>query len=347
MAQVNTVTGAIAPSDLGVTLMHEHVTLRMGGAEADTLNPGPSRAHILARSLDWLAELKARGISTIVDPAPGDIGRDLALSAEVSARSGVQIVAATGLFNEAFGGSAYWNGKRLYLQALARQEDFRHYVAEMFVNEIENGVGAEKIKCGIIKIAGSAGTLTGYEEDVLMAAAIASNATGCPITTHSDDGHLGRRQQALLLENGVPAHRIVIGHSCNTDDHVYHRGICEHGSYIGFDRFGYELAGPDEVRMEAMIKLMRSGATEHIVISNDACFCWAQNEEPAVLRDFLAKEYATRWHVLRVSDVIIPALKARGVTEAEIHTLMVENPRRYFEATEELKSGSEQLVQHA
>lgn len=330
MRKVDTVTGPIQAEDLGTTLMHEHVTLRMGGAEADTLNPGPERREIVARSLDWLAELKARGIDTIVDPAPGDIGRDLILSAEVSARSGVQVVAATGLFNEAFGGAPYFNGKRLYLNGLGRGEDFVRYLADLFVHEIEHGVGPERIRCGIIKIAGSAGTLTAYERDVLQAAAIASLTTGCPITTHSDDGYLGREQQALLVEAGVPAHRIVIGHSCNTHDHAYHCHVRDGGSYVGFDRFGYELAGTDEERMDAMIALIGAGGLESIIISNDACFCWAQSEEPAALREFLAREYETRWNALRISEVIIPALKARGVTEAQLRVLMVDNPRRYF-----------------
>lgn len=330
MRTIDTVTGRIAPDQLGTTLMHEHVTLRMPGAEADTLNPGPERREIVARSLEWLEELKRRGIDTIVDPAPGDIGRDLILSAEVSARSGVQIVAATGLFSEACGGTPYWNGKRLYLNGLGRGEDFPRYMAEVFINEIENGVGPERIRCGIIKIAGSSGALTPYEIDVLKAAAAASNATGCPITTHSDDGLLGREQQARLLAEGVPAHRIVIGHSCNTHDHAYHRDICAAGSYLGFDRFGYELAGTDAGRMEAMVRLIEAGGLESIVLSNDACLCWAQNEEPEVLRAFLAREYATRWNVLRISDVIIPALKARGISDAQLHVLMVDNPRRYF-----------------
>ncbi|GGC02825.1 phosphotriesterase [Novosphingobium endophyticum] len=330
MAQVNTLTGAVPPGELGVTLMHEHVTLQMAGATSDTLVPAPSRAEIIARSVDWLSELKSRGIATIVDPAPGDMGRDLELSAEVSARSGVRIVAATGLFNQAFGGAPYWNGKLLYLRALNRVGDFRKYVADMFINEIRNGVGPERIRCGIIKVASSASAITDYEAEILAAAAIASNETGCPITTHSDDGLLGREQQAALLGHGVPPNRIVIGHSCNTADHGYHRAVVEAGSYIGFDRFGYELAGSDVGRMDALVRLMRSGATECIVISNDACFCWAQNEEPAALREMLAAEYEKRWNPLRISDVIIPALKARGVSDAEIHTLMVENPRRYF-----------------
>lgn len=326
---INTLTGRIAPEELGVTLMHEHVTLRSCGAESDTLHAHPTRKQIVERATYWLGELKDRGIRTIVDPAPADIGRDIELSAEVSARTGVQIVAATGLFAQAYGGAPYWNGKLMYLTVLGRRQDFVRYIADMFINEIDNGIGPAKLRCGIIKVA-STTAVTDYEAAILQAAAFASNATGCPITTHSDDGLLGREQQRILLSHGVPAHRIVIGHSCNTGDHEYHRAIVDNGSYIGFDRFGYELVGSDEKRMDALIRLMRSGAIGSIVLSNDACFCWAHNEEPAVLREFLSNEYATRWNAHRISDVILPALRKRGVTDDEIHTLMVENPRRYF-----------------
>ena len=100
MVHVSTAAGPVSVEDLGCTLMHEHVTLKMAGSEANTLHPGPKRTEMVARTLDWVAEIKARGVSTIVDPAPGDMGRDLELCAELGARAGLNIVCATGLFNK-------------------------------------------------------------------------------------------------------------------------------------------------------------------------------------------------------------------------------------------------------
>lgn len=330
MTKVNGAAGPLQPSDLGMTLMHEHVTLKFLGSDTDTLTPSPARSEIMAAALDWVAHLRSRGIRTIVDPAPSDMGRDLELSAELSARTGLNIVCATGVFNEQYGATQYWNHKRGHLMRLGRLEDFHRYLADVFINEIENGAGPEKIRCGIIKVASGSKQITEYERDVLKAAALASNDTGCPITTHSDDGHLGADQQAVLTAFGVPPHRIVIGHSCNTNDHAYHRHVVEHGSYIGFDRFGFQVANTDENRMDALAALLRTGALESIVISNDACFCWAQNMEPAALREHREDERTASWNPLRVTDYIIPELKKRGVTETELETLMVDNPRRYF-----------------
>ena len=37
------------------------------------------------------------------------------------------------------------------------------------------------------------------------------------------------------------------------------------------------------------------------------------------------------WHYLHIHNDVIPALKKRGVTEEQIQTMMVENPRAIFE----------------
>jgi phosphotriesterase-related protein len=54
--------------------------------------------------------------------------------------------------------------------------------------------------------------------------------------------------------------------------------------------------------------------------------------------DFLAGEAtqamieaaAPNWHYRHISHDILPALRERGVAEEEIHTMLVNNPRRYF-----------------
>jgi phosphotriesterase-related protein len=37
------------------------------------------------------------------------------------------------------------------------------------------------------------------------------------------------------------------------------------------------------------------------------------------------------WHYLHISRDVLPALRAQGVTEAQIDTMLVDNPRRFFE----------------
>ena len=37
------------------------------------------------------------------------------------------------------------------------------------------------------------------------------------------------------------------------------------------------------------------------------------------------------WHYLHIHDDVIPALKERGVTDEQITTMLVDNPRKIFE----------------
>ena len=39
---------------------------------------------------------------------------------------------------------------------------------------------------------------------------------------------------------------------------------------------------------------------------------------------------APNWHYEHISDDVLPALLAAGVTQAQIDTMLVENPVRYF-----------------
>ena len=43
-------------------------------------------------------------------------------------------------------------------------------------------------------------------------------------------------------------------------------------------------------------------------------------------------EVLPRWHFTHIHDDVLPELRARGVTDAQIATMLIENPRRYFAA---------------
>lgn len=212
---VNTVTGPISIDALGVTLMHEHVLIGYPGWEADTLHRGPKRAEMVAVAIDKIQAMQAYGIESMLDPCPNDLGRDVELAAEVASQTGFNIICATGLYKENEGGAPHWH----FLRSVGRGVET---MAELFIHELTQGIGDTDIKAGIIKVATGEGQITEYEYDVLSAAAMASVATGAPITTHTDQGTMGEEQQAFLMEKGVPAHKIIIGHSCGSHDHDYH-----------------------------------------------------------------------------------------------------------------------------
>ena len=311
--QIQTVTGPIELDELGPTLMHEHVLTGMPGWQTDSLAPGYSRREMLQISKDKIAEMQEVGVRAMIDPCASDLGRDVEFCAEVSQATGFPIVAASGLYNEYLGGAGYWKIRGM----LGGGAD---EMAEVFVRELTEGVGATGIRTGIIKIATGSGAIRAYERSVFEAAAKASNETGVPITTHTDDGALGLEQQQLLAEHGVPAHRIIIGHVCGTGDQAYHWRLVQGGTYLGFDRFGIESSNPDAVRVASLLALMRAGATSRVVVSHDTVWCWRGRPFPS----------DPNWTPGQFCRRIVPLLREGGATDGQIDTLLVDNPRRYF-----------------
>ena len=318
---VNTVTGEIGVDELGVTLMHEHLLIAYPGWEAHSLEPGPNRDEIVSVCIDKIQSMQDIGIQSMLDPCPNDLGRDVELAAEVSARTGFNIVCATGLYKEDEGGAAYWH----FTRSVGRGVEA---MSELFIHELTVGVGATGIKAGIIKVATGEGQITPYEYEVLEAAALAAVETGAPITTHTDQGTMGEEQQAFLLGKGVPPHKIIIGHSCGSDDHAYHMNILDRGSYLGFDRFGLDILVPDEQRVRSLVALLKKQKEQQIIVSHDSVWCTRGKPFPDEMLAMIDPDVLfnpTHFH-----RNIIPRLLEAGVTQQQIDTMLVDNPRQFF-----------------
>jgi phosphotriesterase-related protein len=310
--KINTVTGPIVSGDLGKTLMHEHLVARLSGRETDESFADASPDEMIAICIDRIEEMKSAGFTSMIDPCPIDLGRDVRLAQQVASRTGFNIIAATGLFNAEFG-AAHWRMKFQF-----RPHDFIERTAEFFVKEIAAGIDGTDIKAGIIKVATGHPVITDYERAVLNAAAIASLATGVPITTHTD-GVLGDEQIAILKNAGVSPHRIIVGHSCCSDDHDYHMRIIDGGAYIGFDRFGDEFMQSDEVRVRSLFKLIGKGALQRVIVSHDSLAC----------RRGLPPEVSTH-SPLHFTRTIVPILQQSGIDDQQIDVMLIDNPGRYF-----------------
>ena len=199
-------------------------------------------------------------------------------------------------------------------------------VAEIFIKEITEGIGSTGVKAGVIKVATGPHQVTAYERNVIIAAARAHKATGAPITTHTDEGTMGREQLAILAEEHVDPRRVVIGHSCGSADLRYHTDLLDRGAYLGFDRFGLELLHPDRLRLAALIGLLGIGFERQIVLSHDTVWCWRGRPLPIP-----AEQLAPLWDPRHVLQHIVPSLRDAGVAQAKIDAMLVDNPRRYFE----------------
>jgi phosphotriesterase-related protein len=309
---VQTVTGPVDAGALGRVLMHEHVITASPGMRHDYPSSFP-RADVVAACVEGLQALKDAGIDTLVDHTTYDLGRDVELLAEVSQASGVLIVAATGVWVEP---QRFWHQR-------APAE-----TAELLIADIEQGVAGTDIRAGVIKCAIDKGGLArpGIER-ALRASAIAHRATGAHISTHTIAAERqGLDQQRIFAEEGVDLGRVVVGHSGDVADLDYHRELLAAGSYLGMDRFGVEDFLPDAQRMDAVAALCREGHAQRLLLSQDAS-CWNDRTPmEAVLRQ------RPLWHHRHVVQDIVPGLLERGVSEEQIDTMLVRNPRSIFEA---------------
>jgi phosphotriesterase-related protein len=190
---VETVTGRCRPEDLGVTLMHEHLLIGWPGWEADTAAPHWDRSEAKRVCVDRMHELKALGVTALLDPCPIDLGRDVEFAADVAQASGVRVICATGLYKEEAGAAPYFKFRSPFADTVGE-------MTELFVKEIQDGIGASGIKAGVIKVATGPHRVTDYERSVLRAAAKAHLATGVPITTHTDEGIVGLGETFYAVE---------------------------------------------------------------------------------------------------------------------------------------------------
>ena len=305
---VETLLGPLDVSKLGFTLSHEHVCYIPKGLFTE-------RTIAVTRMVEKLKEAKTSGVDTIIDLTTSDVWRDVRFGEEVSRKSGMQIVAATGF---RFAPESY-NAQTV------------EQIAEFFIREIEKGIDDTGIKAGVIKAAAVAGVVTPAEEQGFKAAARAHKATGVPIETHTDAGHRGGEMQADILEaEGVSPARVSLGHSDDTDDVNYLMGLAKRGYTIGIDHVFWgavklEKGQPDYVRYLRQIpwhqragyvkQLIDAGFGDKIFLSND----WELERERMNPDAFLFNTRKT-----------IPYLRQLGVSENEIHTITVDNPRRFF-----------------
>jgi phosphotriesterase-related protein len=182
------------------------------------------------------------------------------------------------------------------------------------------------VKAGIIKCATDEPGVTPDVERVLRAAAQAHRKTGVPISTHTHAAsEVGLKQQDVFESEGADLSRIVIGHSGDTEDTAYLKKVCDRGSFIGMDRFGVDLFLETEKRVATIKKMCDMGYADHMVLSHDAACHFDWVDPP------LRERILPNWHYNHIPDDVIPALRKAGVTEEQVTTMTVDNPRRVFE----------------
>ncbi len=313
---VNTVLGPVKSSQLGVTLIHEHLKIAWLGWEMDPYNTYNRKA-ALRQAIGNMKEVREYGVSTIVDPAPMGLGRDPEFHAEAAQASGINIIISTGL-------DAEERAMPPYFRVRTTSE-----IADVYVHDLTKGIGDTGIKAGIIKAATGEGRITKNESRALRAAARASLATGAPIVTHTTRGTMGVEQAQTFLGEGLSPAKVMIGHCCFSTDLPYLRRILGLGCSIGYDQIGLQHMQTDEYRLATLTALLTLGYVQRLFLSQDHVCCIVGAPYDRIPEHVAAMKENRHSHLFRR---FLPTARQAGIGEEAIRSMLVDNPRRLFEA---------------
>lgn len=318
---VRTVLGDVAPGQLGVTYLHEHLII-------DSSLVAETMPHIhLPHTDDAVEELdlcRSAGVGAVVDAMPAGSGRAIVRLAEVSRRTGLHIVASTGLHTPKYYETVQW----------ANTEDAGE-LAERFVADVQEGIDRHDYlgaliertnhRAGVIKVATSRESDLHRDHRLFEAAAVASKRTGAPILTHCEEGLGALRQVELLDTFGVSLNRVVMSHTDKVQDRGYHRDLLETGVRLEYDqalRQGQASLSGTASLLRAMID---DGYLGQLMLGTDGA--------RRTLWSSLGGHPGLAWLASGFREI----MRATGIVDAQQHELFVENPKRFlaFDAAED------------
>ncbi|HIY09256.1 MAG TPA: phosphotriesterase [Firmicutes bacterium] len=314
---IQTVLGPIDSSQLGATLIHEHVTcadwsLRMG------LESRYFETDEVARmGREFFSRAKEEcGIATVVDGTPINLGRDPRLMQRVSRESGVQIIASSGFYYQ----QDPWMGDRPFPE-----------VEEWLIRDCQEGMGDTGIRPGIMKAGVAMDGITPNLEKVLTVNGRAAAACGIPLFCHHAVRLKNGGQILDLFEKcGLDPKRVILGHSGDTEDLEYLEEMLRRGCWLGMDRFAFcDIMLGLEPRVKVILELCNRGWAGRLLLSHDFSAYlgfWGDWEEEKK-RDCRHQEVDLTYIHRRV----LPLLRAGGMTEEDLRGMLVDNPRRFFE----------------
>jgi phosphotriesterase-related protein len=301
--RVSTVRGPESAAALGTTLVHEHVLVDFVGA--DKVSRQRYDADEAFRTvLPHLLALKDRGGRTLVECTPAWLGRDPALLRRLSEASGLHIVTNTGYYGAA---------QHKFLPAHAFEESAER-LAERWTSEWVHGIEGTGIRPGFLKTGVDAGPLSPVDRKLITAAAVCHRRTGLRVHCHTGDGRAAMDILTVLDEQGVSPAAFVWVHAQNEKDRTLHLRAARAGAWIELDGISEESR---EDHVSALQDLARAGYLRRALISQDAG--WYHVGEPAGGR---FRPYTFLF------DGFLPALRRAGFGEADVHTVLVENPAR-------------------
>jgi phosphotriesterase-related protein len=348
--QAQTVLGWVKGDDLGFTLPHEHLFADLSNYLVEPSDPSErpfAFQPVTLENLHWVqyhhssnrdnlllddeetaireARLfKQAGGKTIADVTPNNLGRKPQALAQVAREVGINVIMGTAYYIE----QSY--EPKMRQQAITEEE-----IEAEFVRDITVGVGEARIRAGVIGELGCSWPLGDGERVVLRAGAAAQQKTGAPISIHP--GHDERGPFEILDElvgAGADPSRVIMGHISTTLRPAARETrlrLAEHGCYIQYDGMGtpeaealtyrsglgglpYMDFANDFMRVDQIIDLIDAGYIDRVLVSMDV---WLKT----CLASYGGRGYA------HIQEMVIPLMLKKGLTEEQVNTITVDNPK--------------------
>jgi len=337
--KVMTTAGPCEPSDLGVTLTHEHILLdirnyweRPDDPEELAIAEEPLSLHNVGLARRRFGRIRDNLVLEDQDLAVEELGRFAELGggtvvdvssvgvrtssyreiADVCRAAGLRCVVASGYYVH-----------DAHPMQLAEQSV--ESIAEEFVREMLEGV--DGIQTGIIGEIGIGQPGHPDEWKVLEAACRAQLETGVPLCVHpyfGNDSRVAPEVTRFVLEKGVDPRRFNLCHMDGYMDIDYQRRLLDMGVWISFDTFGLEAyfstfnyTAHDAQRERYLLELLDLGYGDQLLLSQDVC----------TKMQTRAGGGLGYGHIV---ENIVPSLAHAGVEDHQIDRLLVENPATYM-----------------
>lgn len=321
-AVVRTVLGDVPAATLGRVDYHEHLF------QTSPLLPG-DELDDEAASLAEAVTLRESGFDAMIDATPVGLGRDTAAVARIAERSGLAIVAATGMHRSAHypdghpqRGLSADDKATLFVQELTigmlRDDSDAALFADGAVPDVDVATSTTApVRAGLVKTGIDYWSIDAMDRSTLEAAAEAHRLTGAPVMVHLEFCSAAHEVLDLLADDGVPAARVVLAHADRDPDAGLHVSLAERGAFLGYDGMGRSKTRSDAELLDLTSRVVAAGATDRILLGNDVARrsrYLAYGGMPGL--GYLGSRYLPRLRALVGDDVV--------------DTMLASNPARFL-----------------
>src|SRR5262245_40146356 len=304
---IHTIKGPVDIDSLGLVLPHEHLFTDLRGPHIPEYAQG-EESDVVRVVGPYLAEAAAAGATALVECSTVGVGRNLNILRSLAEITPIHIVAPTGVYRDAF----------IPVSLRAVSED---YLADLWTEELTEGMEHTSIRAGFIKLAMSDDGPTPLEIRNLRAAVKASQRTGAVIGSHTIGGTVAKKEMDILEEAGLDLHRFIWIHAQTEPNMSVLEEAARRGAYVELDSVGAPHQPQPEL-LNVTVALIQSGYIDHLLLSHDAGWYSPSRADGQ-------PDGGYRGYIALMKD-FLPALAARGIRDDQIRQITAVNPARAF-----------------